>query len=163
MRQRPGATPPQVATRNCRKLNVSPLQNCIKNNDIAPTNSTQSVEKHIPYKLHRNNLCMKGSGYRHKKHRRNGRSKFVIKEKSHKSLVSYGFFKSYMTPWGFEPQFTDRKSVVLDQARRWGHLCTIVNEGRWTRTIDTRLKRAVLYRLSYAPIIQKCMKIARKK
>lgn len=30
-------------------------------------------------------------------------------------------FLIYMTPWGFEPQFTDRKSVVLDQARRWGH------------------------------------------
>ncbi len=57
-----------------------------------------------------------------------------------------------MTPWGFEPQFTDRKSVVLDQARRWGH--TLANyEGRWTRTIDARLKRAVLYQLSYAPII----------
>ena len=55
-----------------------------------------------------------------------------------------------LTPWGFEPQFTDRKSVVLDQARRWGHLQTN-GEGRWTRTIDTRLKRAVLYQLSYRP------------
>ena len=55
-----------------------------------------------------------------------------------------------LTPWGFEPQFTDRKSVVLDQARRWGHLQTN-GEGRWTRTIDTRLKRAVLYQLSYTP------------
>ena len=37
------------------------------------------------------------------------------------SIPWLSFYKD-LTPRGFEPLFTDRKSVVLDQARRWGHL-----------------------------------------
>ena len=65
--------------------------------------------------------------------------------------------RTMVTPTGFEPVFSDRKSDVLDRPRRRGHCVSHqISEGRWARTTDLRLKRPLLYQLSYAPKTLNC-------